>query len=140
MSELNHIKKLIEQLYPISVAEIHSLQQHALDWRGIYRVADTYGQMWVLRMVQRLEPTPWMKQPATLLRWLAVQGYSAPKVLLTAKGDPVGDPPQWWMLMTSYIHGNVANPTAADLQLLGAAAARLHSWNGCNVRYYYQQR
>lgn len=126
MSELNHIKKLIEQLYPISVVAIHSLQQHVLDWRGVYRVDAVDGQVWVLRMVQRHEPTPWLQQPATVLRWLAGQGYNAPEVLLTAQGNMVGAHPQWWMLMTSYIHGHVANPTAADLRLLGAAAARLH--------------
>lgn len=126
MPKLEHVKQLIEENYSISVATIHSLQQHDLDWRGIYRLDDNTSRAWVARLVQRQAGTPWLQQPATVLRWLAANAYAAPELLQTITGETVGSSAQWWMLLTSYVDGQEVEPTPHALRMLALSVAQLH--------------
>ena len=126
MRALNNVKELVEHLYPISVTDILALHQVVFDWRGIYRIDDTNGHSWVVRMFQQQNAAPWLAQPATLLRWLESCRYVAPRVLMTTAGDVIGERAGWWTLVTSYIHGQTVQPAPTNLYLLGDAVARLH--------------
>jgi Ser/Thr protein kinase RdoA (MazF antagonist) len=79
------------------------------------------------RRSSRSTPLDWLITRAATLDYLEQGGYPAPRLIRTRSTDMVGLDGVWLTLATSYVEGEVLQPSVAQLRMLGAALGRLHS-------------
>jgi Ser/Thr protein kinase RdoA (MazF antagonist) len=114
-------------LYGFEPQSIEALDQHSLDWRGIYRVQDAQGDKWLMRLVRPAEEADWLTSAARLLDWLAQHHYPAPTVRVTTSQQRVGLIDGWASILLSYVEGSVLGMSSADdLGAFATMVARLH--------------
>ena len=79
------------------------------------------------RRSSRSTPLDWLITRAATLDYLEQGGYPAPRLIRTRSTDMVGLDGVWLTLATSYVEGEVLQPSVEQLRMLGAALGRLHS-------------
>jgi aminoglycoside phosphotransferase (APT) family kinase protein len=88
MPDLTFVKAIARTLYGLEAESIATLELHSVEGRGIYRVQETAGGAWVMRM-KGLDELHALGQAAMLLEWLGTQHYPAPRVRRTVTGERV---------------------------------------------------
>jgi Ser/Thr protein kinase RdoA (MazF antagonist) len=73
------------------------------------------------------EVAEWLPSRAATLLALAAADYTAPHILRTMSGAPVGVWEGWHVLATRFVAGEVLRPTAKQLRQLGETLGRLHA-------------
>lgn len=127
MPEPSLVADVARTLYGFEPQSIEALDQHPLDWRGIYRVQDAQGDQWLMRLVRPAEEAGWLTSAARLLDWLAQRSYPAPAVRATASQQRVGLIDGWACILLSYVEGSVLGMSSADdLGAFAEIVARLH--------------
>jgi Phosphotransferase enzyme family len=109
------------------------------DVRAVFQVELTNGTSGVMRAYREDVPVPdwlvgcaadttpaWLLSRAATLRYLAQQRYPAPRVIATRAGASIGQGAGWCTLLTSYIDGQLADPTPTTLSGMAGALGRLH--------------
>jgi Ser/Thr protein kinase RdoA (MazF antagonist) len=131
--------KLVRAQYDTAAAQLHFFERSTNAERAVFQVNRADGTAWIIRAYRRDIPVPdwlggcgtrdtydWlMSRAATLIR-LAHHDYPAPRVITTRGHALVGVADGWCTLATTFIEGTVAQPTLAQLRLLGGALGRLH--------------
>jgi len=131
---------LVESQYAASLHTLHPFAASFIDdARAVFQVQLTNGTSWVLRAYQRTRPVPdwligcaadttpaWLASRAATLRYLAQQQYPAPRLVATHTGASIAETDSWCMLMTTFIDGQLTDPTPTTLFGMAAALGRLH--------------
>lgn len=73
------------------------------------------------------DPLAFLRLRAQTLVYLQQHRYPAPRVVRTRDGALVGEAHGWATLVTTYIPGDVTEPTVDQLRLMGAALGKLHN-------------
>jgi Ser/Thr protein kinase RdoA (MazF antagonist) len=116
------------ELYGLEPLSIESLDQHQFELRGIYRIRDAQGGVWVMRLKQGSEELEALAQTARALDWLAGCQYAAPSARTTIDQQLVGTIGDWAISVISYVEGSVLGMTSADdFKAFAQAVGRLHS-------------
>jgi Ser/Thr protein kinase RdoA (MazF antagonist) len=127
MPEPSFVAGVARTRYGFEPQSIEALDQHPLDWRGIYRVQDAQGDKWLMRLVRPAEETDWLTSAARLLDWLAQHHYPAPAVRRTTSQQRVALIDGWASILLSYVEGSVLGISSADdLGAFATMVARLH--------------
>jgi Ser/Thr protein kinase RdoA (MazF antagonist) len=126
MPELDLVTQIAETLYQIQPQRIEPLPP-LFDWRGIYRIHDPRGRVWLLRLLRQPQAAEALTETGRLLQWLEQQQYLAPHVRTTRYHQCVGRLDGWASLLLSYVDGSVLDTHSADFALLGYALGRLHA-------------
>src|SRR5689334_8357756 len=107
MPVLSFIIHAARMLYGFEPQSIESLDRHSFESRGIYRVRDAQGGVWVMRFKQDIEEVGPLTHTARLLNWLAGHQYPAPTVYVTKDQQLVGKIDDWAISTLSYVEGSV---------------------------------
>jgi hypothetical protein len=83
---------IVRALYGLDSVSAEALNQHAYDGRGIFRICDMQGGLWVLRLKRGAEEHEALTHTARLLEWFAQREYSAPVVRRTHEQRLVPQP------------------------------------------------
>jgi len=122
------VADVARELYGLEPLSIDSLDQHQFELRGIYRIRDAQGGVWVMRLKQDLEQIDALAHTVRVLDWLAGCGYAAPVARATLDQQLVGTIDGWAISMISYVEGSVLGMTAADdFEAFAQTVGRLHS-------------
>jgi Ser/Thr protein kinase RdoA (MazF antagonist) len=117
----------LAELYHAPDADLRSLAQHELDWRGIYRVERAAEPSWVLRACRADEgENNWLLGVANVLLLLERHGFPAPRVIRSRVGKLAPEYRGWWMLVTTFVEGAPFGFDSDALARLGAATSALH--------------
>lgn len=125
MPHLDFATQFIETVYHRPIAQIEALPPF-FSWRGLYRVHDTQGSIWILRLLNVPSVVDSLTQIAELLQWLEQHHYVAPRLVLTHNHQVVGFLNGWGSLLLSYIDGAVLNVHSTDFAHLGFTLGQLH--------------
>src|SRR5438874_227943 len=126
MPDLDLVTRIAETIYQIQLQRIEPLPP-PLDWRGIYRIHDPHGRVWLLRLLRLPQAADTLMETGRLLQWLEQQQYPAPQVQTTRSTQSVGRLDGWASLLLSYVDGDVLDVHSTDFALLGHALGRLHA-------------
>ena len=127
MPALSFVANIARKLYGLEAQVIESLDQYVFDWRGIYRVQDAQGDVWLMRLLQISEESGALSDIARLLEWLAHQQYPAPAVRATVDQQLVGMIDGWVIMLLSYVDGSMLGTSSADdLGAFAQTVGRLH--------------
>ena len=126
MPELDLVTQIAESIYQLQPQRIEPLPP-LFDWRGIYRIHDPRGHVWLLRLLRLPHAADALTKTGQLLQWLEQQQYPAPHVRTTRYHQCVGQLDGWASLLLSYVDGSVLDSHSADFALLGYALGRLHA-------------
>jgi Phosphotransferase enzyme family len=126
MPELDLVTQIAETIYQIQPQRVEPLPP-LLDWRGIYRIHDPCGHVWLLRLLRLPHAADALTETGRLLQWLEQQPYPAPHVRTTLSHQCVGQLDGWASLLLSYVDGSVLDTHSTDFGLLGYALGRLHA-------------
>lgn len=118
--------QFIETVYHRRIVQIEALPPF-FSWRGLYRVHDTQGAVWILRLLHMPSDVKIVIQTANLLQWLEHHHYPAPRLVLTHDHKLVGFLNGWVSLLLSYIDGVVFDVHSGDFARLGFTLAQLHT-------------
>ena len=122
------VANVARTLYGFEPQSIESLDQYQYDWRGIYRVQDAQGGVWVMRFMHLPDAVDSFIHTGRLLDWLTQHEYPAPSVRMTIDQQHVGVIDGWAILILSYVDGSVLGTSSADdLGALAMMVGRLHS-------------
>jgi len=72
MPELDLVTQIAEAIYQIQPQRIKPLPP-LLDWRGIYRIHDPRGRVWLLRLLRLPHAADALAESGRLLQWLEQQ-------------------------------------------------------------------
>ncbi len=125
MSHLALATQFVETVYQRQIAHIEALPP-LFTWRGLYRVHDTQGDVWILRLLQLPSVVDILTQTAQLLQWFEQHQYPAPRLVLTRDHHAVGLLNGWGSLLLSYIDGAVLDVHSTDFARLGFTLGQLH--------------
>lgn len=125
MPHLDLATQFIETVYHRHTVQIEALPPF-FSWRGLYRVHDTQGAVWILRLLYVQSDVTTVIQTATLLQWLEQHHYPAPRLVQTHDHQLVGFLNGWASLLLSYIDGVVLDVHSSDFARLGFSLAQLH--------------
>ena len=117
--------QIAETVYGLAPRSIVRLPPF-FDRRGLFRVDDAEGEVWIVRLLRGDEAADGLAATAQFLTWLAHNHYPAPSVRLTTAGQEVGIADGWASLALSYIDGTVVEQRPAPLGALAAMLGRLH--------------
>ena len=126
MPEIALVAQFLEKVYQIPIQLIEALPP-ILDWRGVFRVQDTRGGIWLLRILHGPQAASSLGQTANVLNFLAAQRYPAPRTRLTKRQLPIGRLRGWASLLLSYLEGDVLDVDSPDFEGLGQTLGQLHS-------------
>ncbi len=126
MSQLTLATQFAEAVYLLQPTHIEIVPPF-FDWRGLYRVHDTLGRIWILRLLQLPTARNALAKTAHLLHWLERQQYPAPRLALTRDQQHVGFLDGWSSLLLSYIDGAVLDVQSPDFAQLGYTLGQLHT-------------
>jgi Ser/Thr protein kinase RdoA (MazF antagonist) len=126
MPALDLVAQIAETIYQLQPQRIEPLPP-LLDWRGIYRIHDQRGLVWLLRLLRLPEAAESLTEAGRLLQWLEQQQYPAPHVRTTRSRQCVGRLDGWASLLLTYVDGSVLEAHSTDFALLGHALGRLHA-------------
>lgn len=126
MPDLDLVTRIAETIYKLRPQQIEPLPP-LLDWRGIYRIHDPRGRVWLLRLLRLPHAADALMEIGQLLQWLEQQQYLAPRVRVTCSRQCIGRLDGWASLLLSYVDGDVLEVRAADFVPLGYALGRLHA-------------
>lgn len=139
MAEVALLAALVQEQYPTEVAAIQVLSGSLERQRLIGRIDLGEGESWLARVYRADQLVPdwlvgcgatdqaiWLHTRATTLVYLEQVGYPAPRLIHTRDGAMVREWDGWCALITSFIQGQVSDPTPESLRSLGAALGRLH--------------
>jgi Ser/Thr protein kinase RdoA (MazF antagonist) len=125
MSHLVLASQFIETVYQRQIAQIEALPP-LFSWRGLYRVHDTQGSVWILRLLHVPSVVEILTRTADMLQWLEQHHYPAPRLVLTHHHQMVGFLNGWGSLLLSYVDGTVLDVHSTDFARLGFALGQLH--------------
>jgi Ser/Thr protein kinase RdoA (MazF antagonist) len=131
---------LVSDLYEIDAATLPEVSEFSDEASSVvFRLARPDGVSWLLRLYRSDHPlhavcaacgaqdvADWVDSRAATLFCLARQGYPAPQVIRTRRGELIGQQAGWCTLLTTFCIGTVLKPTLEQLRLLGAALGHLH--------------
>ena len=126
MPEIGLVTQIAETIYQIQPQRIEPLPP-LLDWRGIYRIHDPHGRVWLLRLLHLPHAADALAESGRLLQWLEQQQYPAPHVRTTRDHHCAGQLDGWASLLLSYVDGSVLDTHSTDFALLGYALGHLHT-------------
>ena len=126
MSELDLVTQVAETIYQLRPQRIEPLPP-LFDWRGIYRIHDSRGQVWLLRLLSLPHAADSFMETGRMLQWLEQQQYPVPHLFTTRHRQIVGVFDGWASLLLSYVDGTVLDSTSTDFALFGYTLGRLHS-------------
>jgi Ser/Thr protein kinase RdoA (MazF antagonist) len=126
MPELDLVTRIAETIYQFRPQRVEPLPP-LFDWRGIYRIHDSCGHVWLLRLLRLPHAADALTETGRLLQWLEQQQYPAPHVRTTLSHQCVGQLDGWASLLLSYVDGSVLDVHSTDFGLLGYALGRLHA-------------
>ncbi len=126
MPELDLVTQVAETIYQLQPQQIEPLSP-PFDWRGIYRIHDSHGHVWLLRLLNLPHADVALTETGRLLQWLEQQQYPAPHVRTTRDHQYVGRLDGWASLLLSYVEGSVLDTRSTDFGLLGYTLGRLHA-------------
>jgi Ser/Thr protein kinase RdoA (MazF antagonist) len=126
MPELDLVTQVAETIYQLQPQQIEPLPP-LFDWRGIYRIRDSHGRVWLLRLLNLPHADHALTETGRLLQWLEQQQYPAPHVRTTRDHQYVGRLDGWASLLLSYVEGSVLDTHSTDFELLGYTLGRLHA-------------
>lgn len=132
--------ELIRQLYPAGELRLSPIARYEDPDHLLCLAEQADGSAWVVKAYRQDRAPPELlagratrdmasllaNRAATLIE-LERCGYDAPRLVPTRAGAPVGAAQGWLLLVTTYLHGAVAEPTLEQLELAGAALGRLHA-------------
>lgn len=137
--DVTWLAALARDQYRAEVQAIQVLSGSLASLRAICRIDLRQGGAWLARVYRADQPVPdwligcgaidhvaWLHTRATTLAYLEQVGYPAPRLIQTRDGAMVGERDGWCVLITTFVEGQVQEPTADSLQALGAALGRLH--------------
>src|SRR5580765_7779182 len=89
MSKLDLVTQVAETIYQLRPQCIEPLPP-LFDWRGIYRIHDSRGQVWLLRLLSLPHAADAFMETGRMLQWLEQQQYPVPHVFTTRHRQIVG--------------------------------------------------
>jgi Ser/Thr protein kinase RdoA (MazF antagonist) len=139
VSDHGFFAALVGELYSTEAARLHFFERSTSTERAVFQVKQPDGSAWIVRAYRQDIPVPdwlggcgtrdtreWLLSRAATLVRLAHLDYPAPRVIPTRSRALVGQAEGWCTLATTFIEGTVAQPTLAQLRLLGGALGHLH--------------
>jgi Ser/Thr protein kinase RdoA (MazF antagonist) len=139
MSDAASFSAILRDQYDVQHVQVAVFSGSSNEERAVFQVDHAHGERWIVRALRRDLPVvdwlggcgtndtlEWLQARAQTLIYLEQQGYRAPCVIRTRTGASVGEQHGWCTLATTFIAGQVAQPTLDQLRLLGAALGKLH--------------
>lgn len=141
MFDLAFFQQLIQANYDAEIRSLHPFpSSFVADIRAVCRVELADGAAWTLRAGKADAPVPdwlvgcgaattpdWLCSRAATLQFLQQHGYPAPRVITTRSGAAVGQANGWCASATTFVEGQVADPTPRNLRNIAATLGRLHN-------------
>jgi Ser/Thr protein kinase RdoA (MazF antagonist) len=139
MDDAALLTALVRAQYELPVLSL-MIMSGALDaGRAIFRLDGDDGPAWLGRAYRYDLPVPdwlagcdaddmpsWLHSRALTLRHLEALAYPAPRVIPDRSGALIGTSDGWHLLITTFVAGQVIDPTPESLHGLGAALGQLH--------------
>jgi Ser/Thr protein kinase RdoA (MazF antagonist) len=133
-------RQLIQTNYDADIRSLHPFpSSFVADVRAVCRVDLADGTVWTLRASKAEAPVPdwlvgcgaattpdWLHSRAATLQYLREHCYPAPRVVATRSGASVGQTNGWCAFATTFIDGQVSDPTPHNLWSIAAALGHLH--------------
>lgn len=126
MSQLTLATQFAQQVYQLQPTQIEIVPPF-FEWRGLYRIHDILGRIWILRLLHVPTARDALSKTAYLLHRLEHQQYPAPRLALTHDHHQVGFLDGWYSLLLSYIDGTVLDVQSPDFSQLGYTLGQLHA-------------
>jgi Ser/Thr protein kinase RdoA (MazF antagonist) len=141
MFDLAFIEQLVHAVYEADIRSLHPFRSSFVaDIRAVCRIDLADCTAWTLRVGRADAPIPdwlvgcgaattpdWLRSRAATLQYLQEQAYPAPRVVATRSGAAIGQANGWCTFATTFVEGQVADPTPHNLRGIAAALGRLHN-------------
>jgi Ser/Thr protein kinase RdoA (MazF antagonist) len=125
--------------YAVGAYSLHAIEDSPSDDRWLARLDQPDKPPLLVRAYRSAQPVPdwlsgcgtdhtptWLTERAEILHLLQQWHYPAPRVIPTTSGALIATIDDWTLMLTSYISGQVRNPTPELLYRLGALLGQLH--------------
>ncbi len=139
MSDTASFSAILRDQYDVHHVQVAVFSGSSNEERAVFQVDHAHGERWIVRALRRDLPVvdwlggcgtrdtlEWLQARAQTLVYLEQRDYRVPCVIRTRTGAPVGEVDGWCTLATTFVTGQVAQPTLDQLRLLGAALGKLH--------------
>lgn len=140
MFDTAFFEHLIHTNYAADIRSLHPFPSSCVpDVRAVCQVVLRDGSSWTMRVGKSDVPVPdwlvgcgttatpdWFASRAATLQYLEHHRYPAPRVIMTRAGTVVGAAHEWCTFATTFVEGQVIDPTPPHLYAMAAALGRLH--------------
>jgi len=140
MSDIVTFTNILHNQYKVNNARVTLFPVSSDNERAALEVDLPHGDRWIVHAQRGDLPIPaWLdgcgtpdpfaffQSRAQTLVYLEQQNYAAPRVVCTHSGALVGEAHGWVTLATTFVPGDVTEPTVDQLGLMGAALGKLHT-------------
>lgn len=139
MNEIPAFTTRLPDYYPIQIQALHAFDDSSSTERWLARLDQPDQPPLLVRAYRSAHPVPdwlsgcgtdhvptWLTERAYTLLLLQQWHYPAPRIILTTSGTYTAIIDDWTMILTSFIPGQVENPTPELLYRVGALLGQLH--------------